>query len=156
MYFWSKMHQGQQLPTKRQLREAVSQNNRKGKSEQITVSDSQAIKPLLLKCWAVRKCCCTMKMTLWHSRFVISLYFSLNIHILEKATKLYIVLVRFLKHGIVFISFFNKYLPSACYLPGSMLGPGAIKMIGSRSLSCRSLQSREAWELEVQWDHLTL
>lgn len=28
MYFWSKMHQGQPLPTKRQLREAVSQNNR--------------------------------------------------------------------------------------------------------------------------------
>lgn len=27
MYFWSKMHQGQQLPTKRQLRGAVAQNN---------------------------------------------------------------------------------------------------------------------------------
>lgn len=53
---------GQPLPTLTQLREAVSQNNG-AEAELFTISHLQALRPLLLKCWAVRKCCYTVQMT---------------------------------------------------------------------------------------------
>lgn len=90
MYFWSKMHRGQQLPTKRQPeRLSVRMTGRQVRANHcVTLPGNETV--YSINAGQLGNVAAQWK----HSQFVISLQFLFNIYVLEKATKLHIVLVR--------------------------------------------------------------